>query len=83
MIITPFAAGHTIGGTVWRIKKDTDEIVYAVNYNHKKERHLNGTALESMSRPSLLITDAQNALNFQETRKARDSQLIGTTIQCQ
>lgn len=36
--VVPLAAGHTIGGTVWRIKKDTDEIVYAVSYNHKKER---------------------------------------------
>lgn len=59
--ITAFAAGHTIGGTIWKITKDTEEIVYAVDYNHKKERyfisfvlfklcnlfnrHLNGTIL--------------------------------------
>jgi cleavage and polyadenylation specificity factor subunit 2 len=36
--ITAYPAGHTLGGTVWRIKKDTDVIVYAVDYNHKKER---------------------------------------------
>jgi len=36
--ITPYAAGHMIGGTVWQIKRETDEIVYAVDYNHKKER---------------------------------------------
>ena len=38
IVITPHQAGHTIGGTVWRIKKDTDEIVYAMSINHKKER---------------------------------------------
>jgi cleavage and polyadenylation specificity factor subunit 2 len=36
--ITAYPAGHTLGGTIWRIKKDTDVIVYAVDYNHKKER---------------------------------------------
>lgn len=31
-----------IGGAVWRITKGEEEIVYAVDFNHKKERHLNG-----------------------------------------
>jgi len=38
IILTAYSAGHTLGGTIWKIKKDTDEILYAVNYNHKKER---------------------------------------------
>lgn len=38
--LTAYPAGHTIGGTVWKIKKDTDVIVYAVDYNHKKERYV-------------------------------------------
>jgi cleavage and polyadenylation specificity factor subunit 2 len=38
--IFPLAAGHMIGGTVWRMKKETEEIVYAVDYNHRKERCL-------------------------------------------
>jgi cleavage and polyadenylation specificity factor subunit 2 len=37
--ITAFQAGYSLGGTVWKIKKDTDEIVYALNYNHAKERY--------------------------------------------
>jgi len=40
IIITAYSAGHTLGGTIWKIKKDTDEILYAVNYNHKKERYI-------------------------------------------
>lgn len=36
--ITAYAAAHTIGGTIWKIKQDTDEIVYAVDFNHRKER---------------------------------------------
>ena len=39
LIITPYAAGHMIGGTMWKIVKDGEEdIIYAVDYNHKKER---------------------------------------------
>ncbi len=39
MTITPHAAGHMVGGTIWKIVKDGEEVfVYAIDYNHKKER---------------------------------------------
>ncbi|XP_018497303.1 cleavage and polyadenylation specificity factor subunit 2 [Galendromus occidentalis] len=80
--ITPLPAGHMIGGTVWRITKDGEEdIIYAVDYNHKRERHLNGCALESIQRPSLLITDAFNANYIQPRRRSRDEKLLTTIIQ--
>jgi cleavage and polyadenylation specificity factor subunit 2 len=78
--ITPHAAGHTLGGTIWRIKSETDDIVYAVDYNHKKERHLNPTVLETLNRPTLLITDSLNALNTQLPRRQRDSRLYESII---
>lgn len=47
--ITPLPAGHMIGGAIWRITKMGDEeIVYAVDFNHKKERHLNGCTFEGI-----------------------------------
>lgn len=62
---------------MWRIVKDGEEdIVYAVDFNHKKERHLNGCVLETISRPSLLITDAYNANYVQARRRTRDEQLM-------
>jgi cleavage and polyadenylation specificity factor subunit 2 len=78
--ISAHQAGHTIGGTVWKIKKDTEDIVYAIDIHHRKERHLNGTVLlntESLYRPTLLITDAWTA-NTKEfvARRVRDQQLI-------
>lgn len=45
--ITAYPAGHTIGGTIWKIKKDTDVIVYAVDYNHKRERYLFARAIHT------------------------------------
>lgn len=80
LTITALPAGHMVGGTIWKIVKDEEEIVYALDYNHKKERHLNGCVLESMSRPSLLITDALNAQYVQAKRRLRDEQLMNIIL---
>lgn len=80
--ITPLPAGHMIGGTIWKIVKVGEEdIVYAVDFNHKKERHLNGCELEKFQRPSLLITDAYNARYQQARRRARDEKLMTNILQ--
>jgi len=80
--VTPYCAGHMIGGTIWRIAKESEEIIYAVDYNHTKDRHLNGAVLEMFSRPNVLITDAYNVLVHQAPRKARDAQLIDLMLGC-
>jgi cleavage and polyadenylation specificity factor subunit 2 len=67
--VTPYVAGHMLGGTIWKIQKDTEEIVYAVDCNKQRERLLNGTVLESVSqRPAVLITDAFNAQYTQKLK---------------
>ena len=77
LTITPLPAGHMIGGTIWKIVKVGEEdIYYAVDFNHKKERHLNGCELDKIQRPSLLITDCFNASYVQARRRARDEQLM-------
>lgn len=64
LTITPYAAGHLIGGSIWRISSAVGEdVVYAVDYNHRKELHLNSTALSTLfSRPSLMIADADRSV---------------------
>jgi hypothetical protein len=77
LTITPLPAGHMIGGTIWKIMKVGEEdIIYANDFNHKKERHLNGCELEKLQRPSLFITDAFNANYQQARRRARDEKLM-------
>jgi cleavage and polyadenylation specificity factor subunit 2 len=80
--VTPHAAGHMLGGTIWKIQKDQEELVYAVDCNKQKERLLNGTVLESVSeRPAVLITDAFNAQYTQAAkRKVRDADLIDSAL---
>lgn len=80
--IVPLPAGHMMGGTIWKIVKDGEEdIVYATDFNHKKERHLNGCELERLQRPSLLITDCFNANYQQARRRARDEKLMTNILQ--
>nr|XP_026691028.1 cleavage and polyadenylation specificity factor subunit 2-like [Ciona intestinalis] len=88
--ITPVHAGHMIGGTAWKIIKDDEEgeIVYAVDFNHKRERHLNGCSLFESSGetwsgkpPQLMITDGYNAMYQQARRKLRDEQLLTRIIE--
>jgi cleavage and polyadenylation specificity factor subunit 2 len=85
--ITPFAAGHTIGGTAWKIRSPSaGTLLYAVNLNHLKERHLDGSVIslsatggmyEPIARPDLLITDAERTLTISCRRKERDRALLG------
>ncbi|XP_078435387.1 cleavage and polyadenylation specificity factor 100 [Wolffia australiana] len=80
IVITPYVAGHLLGGTIWKITKDGEDVIYAVDYNHRKERHLNGTVLESFVRPAVLITDAFNALNNQPPRRQREQDFIDVIL---
>nr|XP_043631723.1 cleavage and polyadenylation specificity factor subunit 2 [Erigeron canadensis] len=76
IVIAPHVGGHLLGGTVWKITKDGEEIIYAVDFNHRNERHLNKTVLENFVRPAVLITDAYNALSNQPSRRQRDQEFL-------
>lgn len=61
-IITPYNAGHTLGGTLWKIQRDQESILYAVDWNHSRDSHLNGAFLQSngkildaLTKPSIMI----------------------------
>ncbi|KAF8195690.1 beta-lactamase-like protein [Mycena galopus ATCC 62051] len=88
LTITPFNAGHTIGGTIWKIRSPSSgTILYAVNVNHMRERHLDGAVLinkssggvfEPLARPDLLITDAERTAVINSKQRDRDVALIDT-----
>lgn len=62
MVLTPFTAGRLVGGTVWRLSVAGEQLLYAVDWSHKKEEHLVGAALDSVAlRPALMIADAAAA----------------------
>ncbi|KZW03719.1 hypothetical protein EXIGLDRAFT_600182 [Exidia glandulosa HHB12029] len=83
LTITPFSAAHTLGGAIWKIRSPSvGTIVYAVDMNHMRERHLDGTVLfrstvlEALARPDVLITDADKTLIINSRRKDRDAALL-------
>eukprot|EP00658_Telonema_sp_P-2_P059075 TRINITY_DN4776_c0_g1_i1.p1 TRINITY_DN4776_c0_g1~~TRINITY_DN4776_c0_g1_i1.p1 ORF type:complete len:493 (+),score=108.85 TRINITY_DN4776_c0_g1_i1:105-1583(+) len=79
--ITPIEAGHSVGGTIWKICKEAEEIVYAVDFNHKSERHLNGAKLQLIKQPTHLITDAYNGLvSHSSTNKEREKSMLGSVV---
>jgi cleavage and polyadenylation specificity factor subunit 2 len=79
--IMPLIAGHILGGALWRITKmGEEEIVYAVDFNIRKERHLNGCTFDGVGRPNLFITDAFSALYTQPKPKMRDENLLSKLI---
>ncbi|KAL5108666.1 putative cleavage and polyadenylation specificity factor subunit 2 [Taenia crassiceps] len=67
--------GHMLGGTIWKAVKDETDIIYAIDFNNEKSRHLNGAAFDACIRPRLLIIDVSNALYAHAGRKDRNEAL--------
>ncbi|OHT01772.1 hypothetical protein TRFO_31289 [Tritrichomonas foetus] len=61
IIITPYKAGRSIGGAVWRIVKGQNEIIYSNSIYNGNDRHLGGfdQAVISQWHPTLWIVDAR------------------------
>lgn len=78
LTIMAIPAGHSLGGAIWRIRKASalEDIVYAVDFNHRREAVLDGAALDLVIRPSLLIADARQALTVGENRKDRNANIV-------
>jgi len=61
ILIDAFVAGRMLGGAMWRIRRDPDVILYAVDVNHAKDAHLDGIFSKiDQLKPTLVITDAFN-----------------------
>ena len=75
--VTPHQAGHMIGSCVWKISKEGNDVVYAVDFNHAKERHLAASAINKLfRRPAVLITDARSAMSKADKQDKREQDLI-------
>lgn len=81
--ITAYPAGHSIGGTIWNIRRDQENIVVMLDWNHAKERIVGGMldakTLRLLERAGCVITDVRGSSIRQiPTRKVREQFLIGT-----
>lgn len=84
LLLTPFPSGHTLGGTLFKLRSPTSgTVVYATGINHTGERHLDGMVGgrgydEGLIRPDLLIVEAGRANVVNQKRKEREKALIDT-----
>lgn len=86
--ITAFNSGHTLGGTIWKIQKDQETVVYSVDWNHSRDQHLNGAflqpngqILDSLQRPSVLICGTKTGDPTLSFKKKKDA-LFKTIQEC-
>ena len=43
VLLTPFPSGHTLGGSLFKLRSPTSgTVLYAVGMNHTSERHIDG-----------------------------------------
>lgn len=79
---TPLACGNSVGAAIWRITRGNQEVLYAVDYSHKKERHLDGLAsFEAIgAKPAVLVTSARSSLSVHRNKKQRDSEFTDACI---
>ncbi|KAI9168228.1 hypothetical protein H9P43_007600 [Blastocladiella emersonii ATCC 22665] len=85
-LITAFSAGHSVGGTIWKIKNASEEVVYAMDINHRRDTHLSPTelfqggnsVLPALARPSLLIAGCRTPPGT--SIKTRDDALVHSAL---
>ena len=77
----PLPAGRMLGGSLWRITKGPESILYAVGFNHRTERHLGKASALNLAalqrRPTVMITDALNGLTIHPVPAPAASGLTG------
>lgn len=50
LALTAYSAGHTLGGAVWKLRSPSSgTLLIALDWNHIRERHIDGTALVASS----------------------------------
>ena len=74
--LLPLAAGHSIGGALWRISKGVEEVLYVGKFNLSRERHLEGAVFDALPRRAVLLLNARNGLAAPSPRKARERALL-------
>ncbi|KAK5687573.1 hypothetical protein LTS10_001712 [Elasticomyces elasticus] len=92
LTLTPHAAGHTLGGTIWHLHHTPDSIIYASHWSQTRENLIPGAALlssdgsgvvEPLLRPTALVCSARGVERGEGLgKRARDERLVGLVREC-
>lgn len=77
LMITGFNAGHSLGGTIWKLQREQETVIYSVDFNHSKDTFLNGSSIlqpngtiySSFLKPSTLIINTKTGTNTNTKNK--------------
>ena len=61
IVFTPHRAGNNLGGAVWKITNNMQDILYAPCVNPHPSNHIQGLDFSSLENPSVLIMDSLHA----------------------
>eukprot|EP00866_Antonospora_locustae_P001875 jgi/Antlo1/1875/1553 len=70
--VVAYNSGHTLGGTVWKISKNSDVIVFGLKFDHRKVNHLNGIDMASLPKNAICIFDTGYVKQVFVNRKDRN-----------
>lgn len=88
--ITPYNAGHTLGGTLWAFVVGNERVVYAPAWNHSKDLFLSlasflqpdGLPLPQLFRPQLVVCGTRTGSALPHRQRAhRFLELVDATLQ--
>ncbi|GAO47354.1 Metallo-hydrolase/oxidoreductase [Saitoella complicata NRRL Y-17804] len=81
--ITAFNAGHTLGGTIWKLERGGETVVVAGDWNHARERVFassvlfnEGQVLGELRKPGALVLGVGKGSNIVLPRKRREEALL-------
>lgn len=90
LVITPYNAGHSLGGAFWLIVKRMEKVIYAPSWNHSKDSFLNnasffssstGNPLSQLTRPTAVITNTDlGSPMSHKKRTEKFLQLVDATL---
>ncbi|EPR78362.1 Cleavage and polyadenylation specificity factor [Spraguea lophii 42_110] len=74
--VVGYNSGCSLGGTVWKITKNTEQILIGFNLNHRRENHLDGFDYEELKNINFTVLDSVYANKTHVLRKNRDKILV-------
>ncbi|KAH3674231.1 hypothetical protein WICMUC_003473 [Wickerhamomyces mucosus] len=83
LTITALNSGHTLGGTIWVLNKNSEKITYAPEFNQAKDSFLNGADLNNNAyqRSSVVITSSKLGSSLSHKKRVeRFFELVDATL---
>ncbi|ELA48180.1 hypothetical protein VCUG_00418 [Vavraia culicis subsp. floridensis] len=79
--LTAHNSGHSLGGCLWQISKDNENVVVAFDINHRKENHVDGLEINNLRKNFIFLMNCEFVGEVPVQRKSRDSEFMSFLAQ--